>query len=135
GSSVCENWPNVVTIACSRGAIWWIELKPSHTSTIAPTATGNSDRPPGPFGRRKLPPGPPRRRFGPSGPRCLNKSSIFAERRPRSSEPPPGSQGLRGPRDLSSPVGGVDSGSAPGFPSPDSLSPDGLPQGLRLPAI
>src|SRR5690606_38821119 len=98
---------------------------------------GKSERPPGPVGMRKLgPPGPPRRRFGPSGPRFLNKSSMFADRRPRSSElPPPGSHGLRGPRDLSSPLGGVGSGSAPGFPPLDSLSPVGLPQGLRLPAI
>ena len=47
----------------------------------------------------------------PSGPRFLNRSSMFAPRRGRSSAPP-GNQGLRGPRGLSSPEGG----SAPGSP-------------------
>src|SRR6478735_1218634 len=112
-------------------------LKPSQTTTITNPITGSQLPPPGRSGRRKLgpPPPPPLLRRGPSGPRCLKISSMFAERRGRSSLPPPGSHGLRGPRGASSPVGGV-SGSLSSGPSPEpSLLPVGLPQGLRLPAI
>src|SRR5690606_13434698 len=106
-------------------------VKPSQATARTPRMIGSQLPPPGLSGRRKFGPrGPPERR-GPSGPRCLKISSMFAERR-RSSEPPPGSQGLRGPLGGFSP----EDGASPPSPCPPApLLPPGLPHGLRLPAI
>ncbi len=122
----------------SRGCTKCTLEKNSQMAATPARISGSQLLPPGRMGMRKLgPPVPPPRR-GPSGPRLRKISSIDAERRGPSPSPPPGSQGLRGPRGPSPPETGS-SLLLPSPPSPPSsplpLPPCGLPQGLRLPAM